>query len=248
MDPFKVLSGFEIAQIVEYLHSEDIVRLQLVNRCWRETLNSNFISRVAFLHHFPSEAAGYRRFVIHRGSAQPRDGEGNAIVGGEEVVVDTHKPAATGFDFTAAFRKALQRYMNLCNATPYRARTFSFRHGERPRRRGLYTKPWEVSGGGGIGPEYIAWVVDECVYSPLSAWGGRNKLPMLTIIKLDGTRSRSLVPMPEGCRDIVGGPDVWNWKMEADFVKILDDVVVVRSEVSVGLNALVFKWLEVASV
>lgn len=110
MDPFEVLNDFEVAIIVENLNCEDIIRLQLVSRRWRGFLNSNFISKVAFLHHFSScqEVTEYHRLIkeANARALEKKDGEKDKV------------EAAPKFGFAAAFRKALRRRLNLRNATP----------------------------------------------------------------------------------------------------------------------------------
>lgn len=53
MDPFSRLGEFEIAHLVEFLGPIDIIRLQRVSKSWRSMLNSDYVSRIALLHHFP---------------------------------------------------------------------------------------------------------------------------------------------------------------------------------------------------
>lgn len=53
MDPFSRLGEFEVAHLVEFLSPIDIIRLQRVSKLWRYMLNSDYISRIALLRHFP---------------------------------------------------------------------------------------------------------------------------------------------------------------------------------------------------
>lgn len=111
MDPFKLFDESLLSIIVEYLLSEDVIRLQLVSRRWHEMLSSNFISKVAFLHHFSWSGDAFRYYKLFESPSK----QNNMDLGASP-------PKSPDFDFTAAFRKALHRRISLRNAEPRRIR------------------------------------------------------------------------------------------------------------------------------
>lgn len=73
MDPFSRLGEFEIAHLVEFLEPIDIIRLQRVSKSWRSMLNSDYLSRIGLLHHFPnvSQSRELRDSHLVLGSKEP---------------------------------------------------------------------------------------------------------------------------------------------------------------------------------
>lgn len=214
MDPFKVLGDFEIAIIVENFNREDIIRLQLINRNWREILNSNFISKVAFLHHFSwcREVAEYHRLA--------KEANKRAL----EVENDEVEPAPR-YDFTAAFRKALRQRMSFRNATPQRVRefcvpTYTWDGADTPTSETI----WAVSDSNE--PSYIAWVTARGVLKIVDP-------------ERDSKIIRTSIPVPVFSDRIhlESGPRIGTRRIEAKALKIMAGVIVLRGNGNITTRA-----------
>lgn len=249
MDPFTVFSIHELALVVEYLSPEDVVRLQCVSRGWREVLNSNFISKIAFLQHFSwsCELFEYCR-LLESVNSEVIEKEKTGYSG-------TGVPSNIDYDFIIAFRKALRRRMGLRNAEPRRIHDLVVSAGP---------VKWAVSNSNE--PCYFAWVstrksalptndpvptASPAAFHPeshqpneLVAEGpGRDpvfpafswdQFPLndLSIVCPDGSQIGAAIQTPDFSDTIaiLGQKQPGKCKLEVLEIKIMSKVVVVRSK------------------